>query len=302
LAEGLFNDYKANGKRSLNMAELRVNKHLAPFFGGKKAHEITTAEVHAYIAKRQAAGASNAEINRELAALRRAYNLALRAEKIHRKPHIPMLKESAPRQVFFELHEYHALLAKLPEDLRPPVQFAYVTGWRLKSEVLPLTWEQVDLEAGIVRLLAGTTKNGEGRIIWLPDELRAVLANQWATRPTGCPWVFHRNGRRIKCLKGAWQQACQEAGLRDKVPHDLRRSAVRNLVRAGIPERVAMQVTGHADRSVFERYNIVSPGDLQHVAVVMSNYTPTAGADTAQNNYKNNYNRSSSQLEHALSA
>jgi integrase len=63
-----------------------------------------------------------------------------------------------------------ALLARLPEELRPPIQFAYVTGWRLKSEVLPLTWEQVDLEAGTVRLLAGTTKNGDGRIIWLTEE------------------------------------------------------------------------------------------------------------------------------------
>jgi integrase len=102
-----------------------------------------------------------------------------------------MLKESAPRQVFFERHEYLALLAKLPEEARGPVQFAYVTGWRLKSEVLPLTWEQVDLEAGTVRLFAGTTKNGEGRIIWLPDELRALLAHQWATPsrrvPLGVP-------------------------------------------------------------------------------------------------------------------
>jgi integrase len=296
LAEGLFNDYKANQQRSLNMAELRVRKHLAPFFGGKTAHGITTADVQAYITYRQQAGASNAEINRELAALRRAYNLALRAERIYRKPHIPTLKESAPRQVFFEQHEYLALLAKLPEEARGPVQFAYVTGWRIKSEVLPLTWEQVDLEQGTVRLLAGTTKNGEGRIIWLPDELRALLTQQWENRPAGCLWVFHRNGRRIKCFKESWERACQAAGLHGKVPHDLRRSAVRNLVRAGIPETVAMKVTGHADRSVFERYNIVSPGDLQQVAKVLSQ------RDRFANNDKNNDNRRTSQSEHTLSA
>lgn len=296
LAEGLLNNYKANQKRSLNMAELRVRKHLAPFFGGKKAHDITSVEIHAYITKRQAAGASNAEINRELAALRRAFNLALRAERLYRKPHIPTLKESAPRQVFFEPHEYLALLAKLPEEARGPVQFAYVTGWRLKSEVLPLTWEQIDLEAGTVRLLAGTTKNGEGRLIWLPDEIRALLAHQWGTRPAGCPWVFYRNGRRIRCIKESWIIACREAGLRGKVPHDLRRSAVRNLVRAGIPETVAMKVTGHVDRSVFERYNIVSPGDLQHVAKVLSQ------RDTPMNNDKNNDNRPFPQSETTLSS
>jgi integrase len=302
LAEGLFNDYKANGKRSLNMAELRVRKHLMPFFGGKTAHGISTADIQAYITERRIAEASNAEINRELAALRRAYNLALRAERIYRKPHIPTLKESAPRQVFFEHHEFLMLLAKLPEDLRPPVQFAYVTGWRLRSEVLPLTWEQVDLEAGTVRLFAGTTKNGEGRIIWLTDELKAMFSHLWETRPGDCPWVFHRNGRRIRCLKGAWEIACKAAGLRGKVPHDLRRSAVRNLVRAGIPERVAMQVTGHADRSVFERYNIVSPGDLQQVAAVLNVQNRKGLTDTVANNYKNDYTRSSSQSEHKLSS
>lgn len=302
LAEMLLVDYRANGKRSLNMAELRVRKHLAPFFSGRTAHGIATADVQAYIASRQKAEASNAEINRELAALRRAYNLALRAEKIYRKPHIPTLKESAPRQVFFEAHEYYALLAKLPEELRSPVQFAYVTGWRLKSEVLPLTWKQVDLEAGTVRLFAGTTKNGEGRIIWLTDELRALLTQQWETRPASCPWIFHRNGRRIKDIRGSWDIACREAGLHGKVPHDLRRSAVRNLVRAGVPEGIAMQVTGHADRSVFERYNVVSPGDLQHAAAVMSNYSQAVARDTIANNYKNNYTRLTSSHIQAVSA
>ena len=139
-------------------------------------------------------------------------------------------------------------------------------------------------------------KNGEVRIIWLTDELRALLTHQWETRPSGCPWVFHRNGRRIKCLKETWRRACQAAGLHGKVPHDLRRSAVRNLVRAGIPETVAMKVTGHADRSVFERYNIVSPGDLQQVAKVLSQ------RDRFANNDKNNDNRPSFQSVRTLSA
>ena len=131
------------------------------------------------------------------------------------------------------------------------------------------------------------------------DELRALLTQQQETRPAGCPWVFHRNGRRIKCLKETWSRACQAAGLHGKVPLDLRRSAVRNLVRAGIPERIAMQVTGHADRSVFERYNIVSPGDLQQVAQVLN---VVQRQDTLANNYKNNYNRPSFQSVRTLSA
>jgi integrase len=96
-----------------------------------------------FVDKRQGAGASNAEINRELAALKRAFNLAIRAEKITRKPYIPKLEEDNARQGFFEPWEFDAVLSKLPEHLRPPITFAYYTGWRLQSEILPLTWARV---------------------------------------------------------------------------------------------------------------------------------------------------------------
>ena len=265
LAEGLFTDYKANGRRSLNMVEQRVRLHLRPFFGHKKAHEITSADVQAFIVKRQEDRASNGEICRELATLKRMFNLALHAEKITRKPYIPTLAEDNVRQGFFERPEFEAVLAKLPDWLQPPITFAYQTGWRLMSEILPLTWRQVDLEAGTVRLEVGTTKNKGGRLVYLPLILRAVLESQWRDhieRHLDCPYVFHRNGKRIRYPYVSWRRACKDAGLVGKIPHDFRRTAVRNMVRAGIPERVAMQLAGHKTRSVFDRYHIVSEGDL----------------------------------------
>jgi integrase len=266
LIEGLLNDYEVNGKRSIKWVRIKVTKHVIPYFTGMRAHEVTTADIQAYTKRRQEAGASNAEINRELALLKRAYNLVCRAERITKKPYIPLLVERNVRQGFFELREFEAVLAHLPDCLRPPMTFAYYTGWRMASEILRLTWAQVDLEAGTVRLEAHTTKNDDARPIYLPQLLLDVLEQQWQEhleRYPDCPYVFHRNGQRIVNYYPTWHAACRKAGVVERIPHDFRRTAVRNLVRAGVPERVAMAITGHKTRSVFERYNIVSDGDLR---------------------------------------
>lgn len=262
-------DYKVNEKKSQGDVEWRIRCHLRPFFGHKRAHEITTTDVQAYIVKRQGQGAKNGSINRELAALKRMFNLAMQAERITKKPYIPSLEENNARKGFFEQREYEAVLAKLPEHHRPVVSFAYQTGWRIRSEVLPLTWGQVDIEAGTARLETGTTKNKDGRLIYLTAELRAVLLNQWEDHRAWypeCPFVFHDRGRQVKTFYKSWREACRAAGLPGKLGHDLRRTAVRNMVRAGIPERVAMQMSGHKTRSVFDRYHIVSEGDLREAA------------------------------------
>ncbi len=179
---------------------------------------------------------------------------------------------------------------RLPEAVRPAATFAYITGWRIDSEVLPLEWRQVDFEAGEIRLDAGTTKNREGRTFPMTAELRVVLERQRATtqelqRRQGivCRKVFHRSGKPIKSFRVAFRAACREAGCPGRVLHDLRRTAVRNLVRAGIPERVAMQVTGHKTRSVFERYNIVSAGDLRDAGKRLDAVTGTISGTIEQN-------------------
>ena len=270
LVQGLLNDYRANAKKTLKWAERRIRLHLAPFFGGRKAHEITSADVQAFIAKRQEQGASNGEINRETTLLKRMYNLALQVEKITRRPpHISRLDEDNVRQGFFERPEFEAVLARLPDYLKPPIRFAYQVGWRILSEILALTWQQVDLEAGTVRLEVGTTKNKKGRLVYLPAPLGNVLESQWqehVARFPDCPWVFHNQGARIFSFYKAWHRACREAGLSGKIPHDFRRTAVRNMVRAGIPERVAMEIAGHKTRAIFDRYHIVSDSDLKEAA------------------------------------
>jgi len=301
LARDFLIDYEVNGRKSLRMVRGKVYNHLVPFFGGKKAQKITTADVQAFIAQRQGEEASNGEINRELAALKRMYNLALRAEKITKKPYIPKLEEDNARQGFFERWEFEAVLARLPEYLRSLLTFAYYTGWRVQSEILPLTWDRVDLEAGTVRLYRGTTKNKDGRVIRLPQVLADIIEHQWQGHLEcypDCPFVFHRDGEQVKYFRRRWVRACQEAGIVGKIPHDFRRTAVRNLVRAGVPERVAMQICGHKTRAVFDRYNIVSAGDLEEAArridqaiaaAAPSPHAPTKNPISAENGYPNGY-------------
>ena len=164
LLSDVVNDYRANGRKSTDDLECRINKHLLPFFGKRRAAWISTSDARRFIVERQEAGASNGEINRELATLKRAYSLGLQSQRIFQKPYIPLLEESNVRVGFFELDQFEATMKHLPDHLRPVIHFAYITGWRTLSEILPLQWRQVDFAAREVRLDPGTTKNKEGRI------------------------------------------------------------------------------------------------------------------------------------------
>jgi integrase len=202
---------------------------------------ITTSDLTAYVAQRLAQGAAPASCNNELATIRCAFRLAVRGGELVHMPHVPMLTLNNARQGFFERHEFDAVLAHLPAYLHAPLTFAFVTGWRLKSEVLPLTAARVDLQAGVVRLDPGTTKNNEGRSFYVTAELRTVLTTQLdaieALKQQGtiCPDVFHRpDGSPIKDFRKTWKTACEKAGYPGKLFHDFRRSAVRTLERSGV--------------------------------------------------------------------
>ncbi len=147
----------------------------------------------------------------------------------------------------------------LPLAIRPVAGFAYITGWR-SSEILGLTWRQVDFQAGTVRLEPGTTKNRDGRTFPFTPELRALLETQRAattatSAKTGriIPHVFHRNGRAIRSFYGAWRSACKTAGVPGRIFHDFRRTVVRNLERAGVARSVAMQMVGHKTEAIYRR-------------------------------------------------
>jgi len=172
------------------------------------------------------------------------------------------------------------LIDALPAYLKPFCKFAYKTGWR-KGEIQNLTWKHVDLDAGIVRLEPGETKNDNGRTLYLDDELRAAIQRQRKRQKAAgkiSKWVFPGpNGTdQIKDFRGAWAKGCKDAEIGHKIFHDFRRSAVRNMVRAGISEHTAMKISGHETRSVFDRYDIVSDADLKAAAEKQAAFLETA--------------------------
>jgi integrase len=173
----------------------------------------------------------------QLSALKRMLNIGARQTppKVDRVPYIPMLKENNIRTGFFEHAEFVALRDALPDYLKGFVTFGYKTGWRL-SEIKGLTWSHVDRDNGIVRLEPGEAKNDEGRTIYLDDELREIFHKQWKSRKNLLPYVFlNKKGTdKIKVYDKPWKTACKNAKIGKRLFHDFRRTAVRNMVRAGI--------------------------------------------------------------------
>lgn len=285
--DDVISDYRINGKRSISHVQRRVKLHLEPFFRGRRMSTLTSSDARRFVAVRQNSGASNAEINRELAVLKRAFSLAIQAGHLLTKPHIPHLQENNVRSGFFEAEHFEAVLTRLSPVLAGVVTMAYETGWRIR-EILSLEWRQVDFNSGIVRLDPGTTKNREGRAFVMTKRLELVLRERHLAtetlRQAGrlTPSVFNRRGIAIRDFRRAWSRACREAGCPGRLVHDLRRTAVRNLVRAGVPERVAMAISGHKTRSVFDRYNIVSERDLTDAARLLESLRQNSSSRAAR--------------------
>lgn len=292
-----LDDYRANGRKSLDRFEDAV-AHLNGFFlDSMRVRAITPDRIIAYTAARRDDDAANATINRELSALKRMLRLGERAGKVVSRPYIGMLEENNRRKGFMEDDQFEAIRSHLPEHLKAPMEVAFITGWRLKSEIVTRQKSHLDIKAGWLRLEPGETKNGEGRMFPLVPRLRAVVAAQMERtreheQKTGTivPWLFHRAGRPIKSFRRAWLTACLKAGLAQvvsekprkikplRIPHDFRRTAVRNLERAGIPRSAAMAMVGHKTESVYRRYAIAEEGMLNEAGAKLQRLYDHAAA------------------------
>jgi len=129
-----------------------------------------------------------------------------------------------------------------------------------------LTWDRVDLKEGIVTLNPGETRYSDGRTLYLDEELLKEMRFLYMIRAKGCLFVFHRDGKPVKDFRAVWDKTCEAVGLQGKIFHDYRKTAVRDLIRSVIPKRVAMQISGHRSRNVFDRYHIVNSEDFKEVS------------------------------------
>jgi len=281
-------DYVQKQNRTWDRVEHAL-KHLRPVFERMPAVAISYGDVSRYITARLDAGAARGTVHHEVAALGRMLKLAVLAGLLHVRVPLPVLKLDNVRKGFFTDDEARRVLKHLPDWYALPIEFAWRTGWRI-GEVKALTWAQVDFAAGTVRLEPGTTKNREGRIFpfaaspMLAALLRKQLARTQAWQHEHgqvIPWVFWRLGAQLGDHRDTWMRACRLAGLPGRLVHDLRRSAVRNLERAGVPRSAAMKLTGHLTESVYRRYAIVSEADLNDAVRRLVAYQQGTPASTS---------------------
>lgn len=260
---------REKAEKRLSWLEQKWNKHLRKAFGGIRASRVSTQDLESYIEKRQREGANNATINRELALLKRMFNLgtASTPKKVVDVPVFPeRLQEGQPRKGFVEDAQYQRLCDKCEEPwLRALMALAYTYGFR-KAELLSMRVRQVDLASRTIELNALTTKNKQGRKVVMTEEVRALMEKQVAGKDQLLFVFTWGNGRPVKDFRVAWDKLTEAAQLPGLLLHDFRRSAVRNMVRRGISETVAMKISGHMTREVFQRYNIVSDSDLADAA------------------------------------
>jgi integrase len=235
-------------------------KALREAWGSVKASELTVAMVDEVRAKWLKGGLSESTTDHFLQALRAAYRIAMKQERISRRPIFDLINPNNRREGFVDEDTFWKIHAGLPQLHGDVSLFAYRSAWR-RDEVESLTWEQVDSKACEARLW--DSKNGDARVLPLEAELwdvigRRAVARRYETKagPALSVYVFHEKGQPLGDWRKRWGRACREAGAPDLLFHDLRRSAVKNMVDAGIPQVTVMAISGHRSDAIFRRYAI----------------------------------------------
>lgn len=265
LLAALEQDYRIRNKLSPSVKSHL--KRVKAAFGTLRARSLDGTTIDAWI-ERELTKRAPATINRSTQLLNQAFNLGLLQKKVTSKPFIRKLPEQNARDGFFEHDEFERVVKNLPEYLQDYARFNYLTGWRT-GETKSLRWTDVERKTRMIHLRPAHSKNRQPRKVALEGILHEIIERRWKARTYEIDDVtyvsdnvFHHQGKPIGDYRKAWATACKKAGV-TRLVHDLRRTAVRNMIRAGVPETVAMKISGHKTRSVFDRYNISSEQDLR---------------------------------------
>lgn len=262
-----------------NSSEL---KKVQEDFAHIRAIELTAEKVDAYKEDKLAEAYAPATINRRLVFLLRCYSLAIERGHVTTRPHIELLPVSNARQGFFEDSDFRKVYAHLPNDWKDYALFAFLTAWR-KGEPSCLKWKHV--QNGMVRIPGEETKNGVARSVVIAGELTEIIGRRHAARMSNdvlTDYIFHRDGAPIIEFRKAWATAYKRAGCAGRIFHDLRRSGVRNMLRSGVPQNVAMKISGHMTTAMFRRYDVCNEADLRAAAESVQRYNATQSANAAQ--------------------
>jgi integrase len=283
LLDGLENDYKLRDKWNR-----KVDSNLKPlreYFGTWRAADVTANAIGAYIENLREQGYSNATANRRTQLLGQAFKLAIRNKQLSQQPFIPRLSEVGnERQGFFETADFEAVIPQLPEYLRGFCRFGFVTGWR-KGSIESLRWSDVGND--VIYLRAENSKTRKPETIPLEGELHEIIERRRAAaviqgenkEPRFAEYVFHHDGEPVGDFRKAWATACKKAEVGNRLFHDLRRTASRNMIAAGVPQAVAMKITGHRTDSMFRRYAIVNEEQKREALAKTQEYLAATPAE-----------------------
>ncbi len=288
ILDALENDLKLRDKWNGKVAS--VVKPLRERFGAWRAVDLSTETIGKYIEALREEGYSNSSVNNRTRLLGQAFKVAIRNKRLSQQPFIPRLSTIGnERQGFFETADFEAVVAKLPDYLRDFCRFGFLTGWR-KGSIDSLRWSNVGED--VIYLRAENSKTRKPETMPLEGELRELIERRRAAsviraenaEPRFAEYVFHHDGERIADFRKAWATACVASGLgkmtcpkcgaesakrtceackiatrySGAIFHDFRRTASRNMISAGVPQAVAMKITGHKTDSMFRRYAIVN--------------------------------------------
>ena len=182
-----------------------------------------------------------------------------------------MLAEDNVREGFLEHDGYVRLRDELPDHQKLILVIGYHFGMR-RGEILKLRWDQVDWRGNVIRLEKNQTKAKKARLAPLYGELRAYLEMAYSMRDTACSFIVSWKGHGIREVKTAWQKARDRADVPELLIHDLRRTAARNMIRAGVPEKQVLEIVGWKTRAMLDRYNIIDERDVHTAGEKMARY------------------------------